>query len=288
MRKFLCGLFYLSLCIGALIFSPLHSLVLAQNNEQIPVSTCMAIANTPRLPIQKASFQLAQIEAKSVRISYVGHSTFRLQTNNGPTIATDFAGFAGLNIVPDVVTMNHAHSTHFTIAPDPRIDHVLRGWGSNGAPAKHFLNVDDTIIRNVTTDINSEWAGFEENGNSIFIFETHGLCIGHLGHLHHRLTQEHYAAIGRLDIVMVPVDGGYTMSVEDMAAVVKRLRASMVLPMHWFGSFSLQRFLTAMGEQFPVDVRNSNMMDVSLNSLPVEPTIVVLQPESSGFGYGGD
>ncbi|MEY9138330.1 hypothetical protein ACVIWV_010144 [Bradyrhizobium diazoefficiens] len=28
-----------------------------------------------------------------------------------------------------------------------------------------------------------------------------GLCIGHLGHLHHKLDDSHFAQIGRLDIV---------------------------------------------------------------------------------------
>ena len=37
------------------------------------------------------------------------------------------------------------------------------------------------------------------------------MCIGHLGHLHHTLTDQQIAQIGQLDVVMVPVDGSYTM-----------------------------------------------------------------------------
>ena len=72
------------------------------------------------------------------------------------------------------------------------------------------------------------------DGNSIFIFEVAGLCIGHLGHLHHKLDESHFAAIGRLDIVMVPIDGSYTMSLDGISEITKRLRASVVLPMHRF------------------------------------------------------
>ena len=224
------------------------------------------------------------LQPTQARISYVGHSSFLIEDPVGLKIVTDFSGFAGPDVVPDVVTMNHAHSTHFTIAPDPRIPHVLRGWGKEGAPARHYLQIGETLIRNVTTDINNQFAGYEPDGNSIFIFEMAGLCIGHLGHLHHLPTEGHYAQIGRLDILMVPVDGGYTMSVQDMSKVVRRLRASMVLPMHWFGTYSLERFLAEIREGFPVEMRTTSSLEVSLNTLPVQPTVIVLQPGSS-FGY---
>ena len=60
------------------------------------------------------------------------------------------------------------------------------------------------------------------DGNSIFIFEVAGLCIGHLGHLHHKLDETHFAAIGRLDIVMVPIDGTYTMSLDGVSEITRR------------------------------------------------------------------
>ncbi|MEM7215506.1 MAG: MBL fold metallo-hydrolase [Pseudomonadota bacterium] len=259
--------------------------VSAQANDPLR-STCQAVAQF-NLPVLKASTKSNSdnvLKAFETSISFVGHSTFRIENNAGLTIATDYAGFAGLDVVPDVVTMNHAHSTHFTVAPDPRIPHVLRGWGKNGIPAKYNLGIGDVLIRNVTTDINNQWAGFEPNGNSIFIFEMNGLCIGHLGHLHHKLTDNHYAQIGRLDVLMIPVDGGYTLNIEDMTDIAERLRASLILPMHWFGSFTLERFLAEARTAFPVERMSSSSLTVSLNNLPVEPTVVVLQPESA-FGY---
>ena len=66
-------------------------------------------------------------------------------------------------------------------------------------------------MRNVSTDIRvaARRRHVEPSGNSIFVFEVAGLCIGHLGHLHHEPDAEQYAALGRLDVVMAPVDGGY-------------------------------------------------------------------------------
>ncbi|GAB1583242.1 MBL fold metallo-hydrolase [Phyllobacterium phragmitis] len=210
-----------------------------------------------------------------VRITYVTHSTYLIETPEGIRIATDYAGWAGEGPAPDVVTMNKAHSSHNTDYPDPAIRHVLRGWNPEGGPARHALTVGDVYIRNVTTDIRSG-AGMEKDGNSIFIFETANLCIGHLGHLHHPLTPQHFAAIGRLDIVMVPVDGGLTMSQERMSEVMKRLQASIVLPMHRF-AMPMDRFIALMGEGFTADYRDSDTMEISLSTLPRRPTVVVLQ-----------
>ena len=241
------------------------------------------------LPItQIATDPTPQLSKEEVSIAYVGHSTFRIETPGGLTIATDYSGFAGKDVIPDVITMNHAHATHFTVAPDPRIKHVLRGWGS-GVPAKHHLSIDDAVIRNVTTDINNQWAGYEPDGNSIFIFEVAGLCIGHLGHLHHALNDVHYAEIGRLDILMVPVDDGMTLNLKDMVAIVERLRASTILPMHWFGPWSLQQFIENLNSEFPVDHSGKSSLTASVRSLPSLPTVVVLQPEN-GFelDFGDD
>ena len=255
----------------------------AQTRET-PVSTCLAVAQNDLPPhVQYASLDdiwPVALNSNEVQIRYIGHSTFLIEDATGLQIATDFSGFAGAGVIPDVVTMNHAHVTHFTHFPDPKIKHVLRGWGKDGQKARHRVAIDEVFIRNVTTDINSQFSGYEKDGNSIFIFEMGGLCIGHLGHLHHILTDAHYAEIGRLDILMVPVDGGWTMALEDMAVVTRRLNASVVIPMHAFGEFSLQRFLTNMGSGFPIERTKSSTVVYSLNTLPSSPRLVVLDPET--------
>lgn len=237
-------------------------------------SQCLAIAEA--LPnVTYASFTPAQAEAHEVTITYAGHSTYVIETPGGVRIATDYSGHYGSDPLPHVVTMNKAHSTHYTLNPDPRIEHVLPGWDDDAPPAAHALVVDDVYIRNVPTDIRS-WAGMEEGGNSIFIFEVAGLCIGHLGHLHHALTPEHYGAIGRLDVVMVPIDGGMTLSIAAMSEITSRLQSSIVLPMHRF-STPISQFVARLDDAFAVEFRDSRSINISLRSLPRRPTVVILQ-----------
>jgi L-ascorbate metabolism protein UlaG (beta-lactamase superfamily) len=134
-------------------------------------------------------------------------------------------------------------------------------------------------VRNVTTDRRPRLGERDgKEANSIFIFEVAGLCIGHLGHLHVIPSDEEYAAIGRLDVLMVPVDGGVTMRVGDMAQVVRRLRSSVVLPMHWFSGASPEVFLATMAAEFDVVRLDQPDIELSRDNLPSRPTIMVLQP----------
>ncbi|WP_116087167.1 MBL fold metallo-hydrolase [Tropicimonas sp. IMCC34011] len=250
-------------------------------------SHCIALVqDAPDVEIIQANWT-EPVPDEMVRITYIDHSMFYLQTPGGLDVVTDYNGYIGApEAVPDVATMNHAHSSHWTASPDPRIPHVLTGWGDAAGPADHHLDLGEMLVRNVTTDIRSGYTGIEKDGNSIFVFEVNGLCIGHLGHLHHEPSPETYAAIGRLDVLMAPVDGGLTVPLPVMKEIVSRLRSSIVLPMHWFSGASLERFLSDMQGDFAIDVRQGSEIEVSLRTLPSRPTIVVLRPARLQSGGG--
>jgi L-ascorbate metabolism protein UlaG (beta-lactamase superfamily) len=241
-------------------------------------SECLAMAGGPRaMPV---NLRRAAADSAEVAISYAGHSTYFIDTPGGVRIATDYSGVYQIGRLPDVITMNRAHSTHYTLAPDPRIPHVLQGWGEDGKPADINERIGDVLIRNVTTDIRRYYgdpSGLDviPDGNSIFIFEVAGLCIGHLGHLHVKLDDSRFAAIGRLDIVMVPIDGTYTMSLDGISDITKRLRASVVLPMHRFAT-PLEDFMRRIGQQFEIDRRSERTLRISRESLPAKPTVIIL------------
>ena len=238
-------------------------------------SRCFAVAENT-LPVQHVALAPRKLTKKEALIRFVGHSTFLIETASGITAATDFAGFAGFDVTPDIVTMNNAHETHYTDFPDPAIKHVLRGWNPEGGPAQHNLKLEDLYVRNVPTDRRGFGVEVERDGNSIFIFETADLCIGHLGHLHHGLTPQYRAVLGTLDILMVPVDGTFTLGHKEMAEVVRLLRARLILPMHYFSGYSLQAFLTEMQGEFVVKVHDKSQIIVSQETLPDTPTMIVL------------
>jgi L-ascorbate metabolism protein UlaG (beta-lactamase superfamily) len=248
---------------------------------------CFAVAEAPGAPSlvrrasapgQNALLRLAKLASTEARLTFIGHSTFVIESPAGVRVATDYNDYVRPPFLPEIVTMNRAHSSHYTDFPDPKIRHILRGWNPDGGAANHDISLNDVRVRNVPT--NTRWgdngSGYGAYGNSIFVFELADLCIGHLGHLHHTLTDQQLAQIGQLDVVLVPVDGGYTMDVAGMIEVLKALRARLIVPMHYFNQFTLNRFLDRIRNDFPVEMSSVSDIVLSQTTLPREPKILVL------------
>ena len=270
-----------AICASLLMLSALWtSPVYAQSSQG---SFCRPVAQFEN-GILKASFKdgLVLAQAKqSVTITYLAHSSFRIETSEGLNIATDFTGFLGSKQLPDIATMNTVHTGHFTFDPDENIKHVLQGWSKDGEPSRHYVRINDTIVRNVTTDFTSEATGFRPDENSIFVYETDGLCIGHLGQLHEYPTEEQLAEIGRLDVMMMPISGIQTLSLDDIDRLIKRLGVRIILPMHWHDKRTLLTYLELVRGRHAIETRNDNAIDVSIDTLPSAPRMIFLTPETS-------
>lgn len=264
LSKFLLRAILLLAGFGAMLASPAR----AQSDEP----GCRPEMASLRLPIQRAA--LAKDE---VRLTFVGHATFIIETPGGIRAATDYNDYVRPPGTPDIATMNKAHSTHYSTHPDPGIRQLLRGWDPSGAgPAKHDITLGDMRVRNVPTNIRSYSGSTDFDGNSMFVFEIGDLCIAHLGHLHHPLEPGHLRALGRVDIVLFPVDGSYTLDQEGMLEVLKSLQAKLMIPMHFFGGGTLNRFLARSQDLWPVERRDTAEIVVSKATLPAKPTIIVL------------
>jgi L-ascorbate metabolism protein UlaG (beta-lactamase superfamily) len=213
---------------------------------------------------------------EALEITFLGHASFQIVSPAGVRAVTDYNGLNVPADPPDIATMNHAHSTHYTLSPDPRIPHVLHGWAENGQPAAFDVAIEDMHITNLPTNIRGWGSETERYGNSIFVFESGGLCIAHLSHLHHLLEPADLNRLGHIDIVMVAVDGSWTMSQQDAAAVVEQLQPRIVLPMHFFTRDVLRRFLDLERDRYTIDIRDSPVLDVSRETLPATPTVIAL------------
>ena len=240
--------------------------------------SCPGLIASQRPRLTPASLRLA-LNADQIRVNYVGHSTFLIESPQGVRIATDYNDYVKSTALPDIATMNHAHTTHYTDRPDPRIPHVLRGWGvSQDKPARYDVSVRDVRVRNVPTNIRS-WidGGTERHGNSIFIFEVAQLCIGHLGHLHHTLNQQQLDEIGRLDVVFAPIDGSMTLDSDGMVEVLQSLKAPLIIPMHFFSLYTLNRFLDR-GRELKWDIETAPVAStvISKTTLPATPKVMAL------------
>ncbi|MEK9660380.1 MAG: MBL fold metallo-hydrolase [Alphaproteobacteria bacterium] len=243
----------------------------------------VALTGAPKLP----GFGLLRIAdpaagpSRHVDLTFLGHSSFLVASAQGVTTITDYNGYIRTGEPPTVVTMNHAHSTHFTDTVEPGVAHILRGWNTGEGIPRHDVEIADLRVRNVPTNIRDGFAGTEFAGNSIFIFETAGLCVAHLGHLHHQLEPGHILQIGLVDVLLAAIDDGWTMAQTGMVEVIETLRPSVVIPMHFSGPWLLEGFVGLMAERgWTMRAHDTPTVRLSRETLP-RKTVLVLPP--SGF-----
>ena len=230
----------------------------------------------PRLIASAPLFQRAAVKQDELALSFVGHATFTLETPQGVRVATDYNDYVRPRGELDVITMNKAHNTHYSDRPPASIPHVLRGWNPRGGPAEVDLTVKDLRIRNVVTNIR-DWGGQTlYDANSIFVFEASQLCVAHLGHLHHELTEEHLKQLGRVDVALAPVDGGFTLGQQGMINVMKTIQPPLIIPMHYFGPSTLNRFLAMAREHWPVEFAQNPSITLKRETLPPSTKGLVL------------
>jgi len=220
---------------------------------------------------------VAAVPKGQASISYIVHSSFIIETPGGATAVTDFNGLHSPSFIPDIVTMNNSHGSHYTVSPDRRIKTVLRGWSiATGKMARHDVRYKDLRVFNIPTNI-GEYGDPQGNGNSIFVFEISGLCIAHVGHLHHVLTKDQLKQLGRIEILFVPIDGGMTIRHEQALALIEQVSPRMVVPMHFGFIGAAERFFEMARKLYPIKSESGATILVSRRTLPKQTEIRFLQ-----------
>jgi L-ascorbate metabolism protein UlaG (beta-lactamase superfamily) len=210
-----------------------------------------------------------------VGLTFLGHASFLIESPAGVTIVTDYNDMIRAPVTPDIVTMNNAHPTHYTDNIDPGVKFVLRGWDPAGGVAARHLDYRDVRIHNVPTNVR-EFGGTRYSGNSIFVFDVADLCLAHLGHLYHTLTPGHLTDLGPIDVVMVPVDGAWTLNQDDMITVLQQIKPKIVIPMHVFTQATLDKFLARAAEFYTVRRAAEPSIVLTRAGLPAVPEVLVL------------
>jgi L-ascorbate metabolism protein UlaG (beta-lactamase superfamily) len=173
------------------------------------------------------------------KLTWMGQSGFVLETAAGTRVVMDpIPKGLGYDLPPglkaDVVTISHEHSDHNNVALLVNKPRVIRGLT---ADKKGWTKVDEKVkevaIRSVGV-YHDDKRGAERGLNTVFIFEVGGLRIAHLGDLGHLLTDEQLAAIGSVDVVLVPVGGVFTIDAYQATRVVDQLHPRLIIiPMHY-------------------------------------------------------
>lgn len=239
-------------------------------------ATCFPIASAP-LPFLRASIgPTAAVLPEHLKITFVGHASFMIESAEGVRVLTDYNGYLPLPATPDIVTMNNSHDSHYTDFIADGIKHVLRGWDPDGGVARHNLFMEDLRVRNVPTNL-TDISGRMANGNSMFVIESANLCVVHISHLHHVLSKEQVGQLGRIDIAFAPVDGFMTMTHSELFRVLAQIKPKLIIPMHYGFDGAIEAFIDKAKVLYPVRVHDSDTIEISLPKVPRRTEVLILQ-----------
>jgi L-ascorbate metabolism protein UlaG (beta-lactamase superfamily) len=210
-----------------------------------------------------------------MKIKWLGHSAFLITSDSGTRIITDpYETTEGLRYgrieeSADIVTTSHDHTDHNNVAAVKGNPQVVRGT----TEAKGIK------IRGIAT-AHDDTGGSQRGKNTVFCFEVDGLNVCHAGDLGHPLTGEQAAAMGKVDILLIPVGGFYTIDARTADRVGDQLKPKVIIPMHYktdkldFPIAGVAEFLKGKDNVTRVD---GSEIELKAGELPASAQIMVLE-----------
>ena len=215
-----------------------------------------------------------------MKIKSYGHAAFKITTNRGVRIIIDpyesgaYNGALSYGVIDeqaDIVLTSHDHADHnYTkaIGGEYTVIHQAGEYDLQGVKIKAFSSFHDAA------------SGKERGRNLIFVVAADDLSVVHTGDIGHELDANLQKKIGKVDILLLPVGGFFTIDAPAAAKMADTLGARIVIPMHY--KTEKCGFPIAPVEEFVKNRDNvrfleKSEMEISKESLPPKPETIVLQ-----------
>lgn len=210
-----------------------------------------------------------------MKISWLGHACFLLETNQGTKLITDpyesggydgAVGYDPVNLEADIITVSHNHADHNNIK-DFKNALVVKEEGKT--------LIKDLEIEGILSYHDKD-KGKSRGENIIFTIQTEGLKIVHFGDLG---TKDIDLSLFKdIDIALMPVGGTFTIDAAQASQLIRDVNPRVTVPMHYktpklkFDIDGVDKFL-----KINSDYENKNCLEVSSESIRSFKRIVVLE-----------
>ncbi len=216
-----------------------------------------------------------------MKIKYLGHASFLLTAADGTKVQFDpyepggfngAIGYGPFQETADIVVVSHDHADHGYVKAVPGNPQVVKGPGLQTVGGIEFRRL---------RVYHDNRRGAERGENIITACRVDGLTVCHVGDLGHVLSEEEVRAVGKVEVLMVPVGGLFTIDAAQATQVMKSLFPRICIPMHYktpkcgFPIASVEEFLTG---RRPVKRLGQSEVEIRAETLPVETEIWVLEP----------
>jgi L-ascorbate metabolism protein UlaG (beta-lactamase superfamily) len=256
------------------------------------------IRSIPALAILLLCAGAAPAQDSKVRIRWHGQSFFEIISTKGTRIVTDphaIEAYARPMMKADLVLMSHFHVDHtrldsITNAKGVRQINALKKGEGGRADEWNVLDEQfkDVHIQTMGT-YHDDMAGMQRGKNGVFILDMDGLRIVHLGDLGHTLSRAQLKKLGKVDVLMIPVGGVYTLNGLEAQKVVAQIKPTRyILPMH-YGTrvytdlLDLSYFLDDQQMGTVQRFKTTNELSIDPKSEPPkEPIVAILSWEKKG------
>lgn len=214
-----------------------------------------------------------------MKIKWNGHASFTITSADGRVIVTDpyepgcFSGGIGYDPVDDeadVVLISHDHADHNYPKSLKGSPEVLTAGGE--AKGIAFTGVETA---------HDDKGGAERGKNMLFAFEVDGIRIGFMGDLGHLLSDKQLSELGRIDLLLAPVGGVFTVDPEGADKLIGQVKPRLVIPMHFKTSkcgFPLAEVDQFAGRMTNVKKTGESEMEIGKDDLPAKgPEVWILE-----------
>lgn len=211
-----------------------------------------------------------------MKIKWLGHSCFLITTSAGTRIITDpftperNMSYAPVSQAADIVTVSHGHQDHNHVAPIQGTPHIFTG--NTGETFR------DVAVRTVKS-WHDESGGKERGPNLIFCFKADDINVCHLGDLGYRLKRDEIDALGRVDVLLIPVGGIFTIDAAMAARLCEDMRPGIAIPMHYKNKHC--QWLKWTANDFVGSNKNfqkipAGEIEITASTLPAPTQIIIL------------
>ncbi len=206
-------------------------------------------------------------------ITWLGHSCFRIKGRNAVVITDPYSPNLGYSLgkpTAHIVTVSHQHEGHSYvqgIGGKPKI--VTR-------PGEY--EIGGVLIIGIAT-FHDNNKGTDRGKNTIYLMEIDEMTVCHLGDLGHVLTADQVEETGNVDVLLLPVGGGSTISAPMAAEVVRQLEPKTIVPMHYktpaisWELEPVERFLKEIGLN---QISPQPKLSITKSSLPTSTQVFLL------------
>src|SRR3954468_13240063 len=174
----------------------------------------------------------------SMQLEWDGQSAFRLSDGDTTVFIDPFEDLSRLRergmrweyppiegVAADLLLVTHEHMDHNGVGAIGGDPVVIRGAGTHESPVGEIVGIASE---------HDDVAGTQRGPNTLFVFAFGGMRVAHLGDLGQAaLRDAQVAALGTVDVLMVPVGAGPTIGPDEATAIAETTQARLVVPMHY-------------------------------------------------------